>query len=164
MFLAVSSFTWLHVVVSLIGIGAGFVVMWGMLSTKRLDGWTALFLTATVLTSISGFGFKVDHFMPSHAIGILSLVVLAVALYARYRQRLSGAWNQTYLVTALVAQYLNVFVLVVQAFLKVPALKVLAPTQTELPFAAAQLVVLAGFVVAGVVAFRRSRLAVVYGY
>lgn len=157
MFLAVSSFTWLHVIVSLIGIAAGFVVMWGMLNTRRLDGVTSLFLTATILTSVSGFGFKVNHFMPSHAIGILSLVLLTVAVYARYRRQLSGGWNQVYLATALAAQYFNVFVLVVQSFLKVPALKALAPTQTEIPFAVVQATVLAVFVAVGAIALRRPR-------
>jgi hypothetical protein len=162
MLFAVSSFTWLHVIISLVGIVAGFVVTWGMLSAKRLDGWTALFLTATTLTSVSGFGFRVDRFLPSHAIGILSLVVLAVAFLARYARRLAGAWNQTYLITALVAQYFNVFVLVVQSFLKVPALKALAPTQTELPFVAVQLAVLSGFVIVGVLAIRHSRDVVLH--
>ena len=128
-----ATFTFVHVVLSLIGIAAGFVVLFGMLAAKRLEGWTALFLSTTILTSVTGFFFPVAGFMPSHAVGILSLIVLALAIYALYSGKLAGGWRRTYVVTAALAQYFNVFVLVAQLFAKVPPLKVLAPHQTEPP-------------------------------
>ena len=130
-----------HVALSLVGIGSGFIVLLGMIVGKRIDGWTALFLATTVATSVTGFGFPVEHFMPSHAIGIISLVVLVVAIFARYSRHLAGAWRWIYVVSAVVAQYFDVFVLIAQAFMKVPALKAIAPTQSEPPFLVAQLVV-----------------------
>jgi len=141
-----SAFTFLHVLISLAGIASGFVVVYGLLHGKRLDGWTALFLATTVLTSVTGFAFPFDHLLPSHKVGIISLVVLAVVILARYGFHLAGAWRRIYVVGAAVALYLNVFVAVVQAFLKVPALKTLAPTQKEPPFLIAQLVVLVIFI------------------
>jgi hypothetical protein len=144
-------YTLIHVVISLMGIFSGFVVLSGLLTAKRLDGWTALFLTTTVLTSVTGFFFPVHHFMPSHGVGIISLILLGLAIYARYPRRLAGTWRWIYVVGAVMALYLNVFVAVVQAFLKVPSLKALAPTQTEPPFKLTQLVVLAIFVVLGIV-------------
>jgi hypothetical protein len=141
-----AGFTLLHVVISLVGIFAGFVVLRGMLSSKPLDGWTGLFLTATVLTSVTGFFFPVHHFMPSHAIGILSLLILSVTIYALYGRRLGGSWRWIYVVTAMMAQYLNFFVLIVQSFMKVTPLHSLAPTQTEPSFKITQLVVLVLFV------------------
>ena len=145
-------YTIIHTLISLVGIFTGFVVLFGLLAGKRLDGWTKWFLITTVLTSVTGFGFPVHHFMPSHGVGIISLLVLAVAIYARCRRELAGAWRWIYVVGAMIALYLNVFVGVVQAFEKVPALKALAPTQTEPPFKLTQLVVLALFVVLTVVA------------
>lgn len=150
-----ATFTLVHVVLSLVGIGSGLVVLWGLLSAKRLEGWTALFLTTTAATSATGFGFPVDRFLPSHAIGIVSLVVLTIATVGRYRFHLAGGWRQAYAITSIVALYLNVFVLIVQAYLKVPALNALAPTQTEAPFAITQLVALAIFGALGVLAARR---------
>src|SRR5438132_6595447 len=144
--MAASTFTLVHVMVSLVGIVSGFVVVFGLLAGKRLDRWTALFLTSTVVTSVTGFGFPFDHLLPSHKVGIVSLVVLALAILARYRFHLAGAWRGIYVVCAALALYLNVFVAVVQAFLKVPALKALAPTQTESPFLVAQVGVLTLFV------------------
>lgn len=146
-----------HVVISLVGIFSGFVVLFGLLTDKRLDGWTALFLVTTVLTSVTGFFFPVHHFMPSHAVGIISLLALALAIYARYKRDLTGAWRKTYVITAVAALYFNVFVAVVQSFLKIPALKELAPTQTELPFKLTQLVVLILFLFLGVLAVLRFR-------
>lgn len=143
---ALATYTAVHVIISLIGIVSGLIVAAGLLSSKRLDRWTQLFLWTTALTSITGFGFPVDHLLPSHIVGALSLLVLAIAIFARYGRRLAGAWRWTYAVTAMVALYFNVFVLVVQLFQKVPALKALAPTQSEPPFAVVQLVVLAVFV------------------
>ncbi len=145
-------YTTIHTLISLVGIFTGFVVLFGLLAGKRLDGWTKWFLITTVLTSVTGFGFPAHHFMPSHGVGIISLVVLAVAIYARCRRELAGAWRWIYVVGAMIALYLNVFVGIVQAFEKAPALKVLAPTQTEPPFKLTQLVVLALFVVLTVVA------------
>src|SRR5208337_116011 len=140
-----STFTLLHVIISLAGIGSGFVVLYGLLNGKGFDGWTAIFLTTTVATSVTGFAFPFDHLLPSHKVGLISLVVLAAAIAARYVFHLAGAWGRTYVVCAGLALYLNVFVAVVQAFLKIPALKALAPTQKEPPFLVAQLVVLVIF-------------------
>src|SRR5258706_3853744 len=108
--------TLIHVAISLIGILSGFIVVSGMLAGRRLDGWTALFLATTVATSVTGFFFPVHHFMPSHAVGILSLLVLAAAIYARYSCHLAGAWRKVFVVGAIVALYFNVFVAIVQAF------------------------------------------------
>jgi len=145
------------VAISLLGIGSGFVVIWGLITDKRLDGWTKFFLTTTVLTSVTGFGFPADHFMPSHALGIISLVVLALAVIARYPRQLLGAWRWIYVIAAVAAQYLNFFVLIVQAFQKVPALKATAPTQTEPPFVIAQLAALVLFFLLGIFAVIRFR-------
>jgi len=144
----------LHVVVSLVGILSGVIVLVGMLGAKRLHGWTGLFLATTVLTSVSGFFFPRDHLLPSHIVGILSLVVLVAAILALYAFRLAGAWRWVYAAGAVVALYLNVFVAVVQAFLKLSFLKPLAPTQSEPPFLIAQLAVMAIFVVLGIAAIR----------
>jgi hypothetical protein len=143
------AFTLFHVLLSLIGIGSGFVVAYGLLTSKRLDNWTALFLITTIATSATGFLFPVHHFMPSHVIGILSLLVLGIAVLARYRYKLVGGWRRTYVITAMIAFYLNFFVLIVQSFQKVPALRALAPTQSEPPFAITQLVVLVLFALLG---------------
>jgi len=149
-----STYTFLHVLISLIGIGSGLVVMSAMLTGKRVDGWTALFLVTTAATSVTGFGFPFDHLLPSHKVGIISLVVLAVAILARYGVHLAGAWRWIYVVSASLALYLNVFVAVVQAFLKLPALRALAPTQTEPPFLVAQLAVLVLFIGLAIIAVR----------
>jgi hypothetical protein len=150
-------YTLLHVIISLIGIFSGLVVLFGLLGGKRLDGWTKWFLITTVLTSVTGFFFPFHGFTPAIGVGIISLLVLAVAIYARYPRQLAGHWRWIYVVTAVIALYFNVFVAVVQAFEKVPALKVMAPTQTEPPFKLTQLVVLALFVVLGIVAAIRFR-------
>jgi len=144
--LSLSTFTLLHVILSLAGIGSGFIVVFGLLNGKRLDGWTAIFLTTTVLTSFTGFLFPFEGFKPSYVLGVMSLVVLAVAIYARYGRRMAGAWRSTYIITAAFALYFNCFVAVVQSFLKVPALHALAPTGSEPPFLIAQCVVLAIFI------------------
>jgi hypothetical protein len=151
-----ATYTVVHVLISLAGIGSGFVVMYGLLSKKRLDGWNALFLVTTVATSVTGFGFPFTHLSPGNKIGILSMIVLAIAVVARYALHLAGAWRRTYVVCAALALYFNVFVLVVQLFEKVPALRALAPTQKEAPFLVSQLVVLALFVVLTIVAVKRS--------
>jgi hypothetical protein len=120
--------TFVHVLLSVVGILAGFVVMYGLLTEKQLDGWTATFLWTTVLTSVIGFFFPVHRLLPSHILGIISLVLLPIAIYARYSRQLAGGWGRFYVITAAMALYLNVFVLVVQLFQKVPPLKALAPT------------------------------------
>ncbi len=149
--------TFVHVLLSLIGIFAGLVVMFGLLASKPLKGWTAVFICTTVATSVTGFLFPFHRFLPSHVIGIISLVVLAVAIYALYGRSLAGAWRRIYAVMAMLALYLNVFILIVQLFMKVPALRALAPTQTEGPFKLTQLVVLVAFVVLTILASIKSR-------
>ena len=151
------TYTLVHVVISLIGIATGFVVLAGLLKNQRLDGWTAVFLVTTTATSLTGFGFPSVRLLPSHIVGAMSLVVLAVAIVARYRHRMVGRWRGTYVITAVMALYFNVFVLVVQSFQKVPALAALAPTQSEPPFAIAELIVLVAFLVLGYLAVIRFR-------
>jgi hypothetical protein len=141
----------------LIGIVAGLVAMAGLLTSTWREGWTAVFLAATVATSATGFGFPFTKLLPSHIVGIISLVVLAVALFALYGRHLSGVWRPVYVITAMIALYLNVFVLIVQSFLKIAPLKALAPTQSELPFVAAQGAALVFFVIATIVAVRKFR-------
>jgi hypothetical protein len=153
--MSASTFTNLHVIISLVGIAAGLVVLFGLLNAKVLPGWTGLFLTATILTSVTGFFFPAAHLLPSHVVGIISLVVLAIALMALYLYRLAGAWRWIYVVCAVVALYFNCFVGVVQAFQKIPAVHALAPTQAEPPFLIAQLVVLAIFIVEGFLAVKK---------
>ncbi len=145
--------TLFHVALSLIGIGAGFVVVYGLLASKMYDGWTKLFLVTTVATSVTGYMFPVHKLTPGHIVGLISLIVLTFAILARYRYRLAGGWRRTYAITAVVALYLNVFVLIVQLFEKVPALKALAPTQSEPPFQVAQL---AGLVIFALLAVRAA--------
>ncbi len=153
--MSLSTFTTLHVIISLIGIVAGIVVLLGMLGGRKLDGWTAIFLATTVLTSVTGFLFPFTKLLPSHVFGIISLVVLAIALLALYGLHLDGPWRWIYVATAVLALYLNVFVGVVQAFQKLAFLQPFAPTQTEAPFIVAQVAVLAIFVALGFVAVKR---------
>lgn len=153
--MSLAIYTTLHTILSLIGIAAGLIALFGMLGGRLLKGWTWLFLFTTVLTSVTGYGFPVTGIMPSHIFGAISLLVLAVALYALYGKRLSGAWRWIYVVTAVMALYLNSFVGVVQAFLKIPLLQTLAPTQTEPPFQIAQLATLLIFLVLGFFALRK---------
>ena len=150
--LSTARFTTLHVIISLVGIFSGAIVLIGLLSGTRHDGWTALFLATTVLTSLTGFFFPYTKLLPSHIVGVISLVVLALALVALYAFQLVGAWRGIYVVTAALALYLNVFVAMVQSFQKLPALKPLAPTQSEPPFLVTQLVVLVIFVALGAAA------------
>jgi hypothetical protein len=153
--MSLSTFTLLHVIISLAGIGSGFIVLFGLLNGKRLDGWTKIFLTTTVLTNVTGFLFPFEGLKPSYIVGGISLVVLAIAIWARYAGRLAGAARWIYVVTAAIALYLNCFVAVVQSFLKIPSLHALAPTGKEPPFAIAQCVVLAIFVVLTYLAAKR---------
>jgi hypothetical protein len=156
--MSTATYTFLHVLISLVGIGSGFIVMFGLLGGKRLDGLTAVFLATTALTSISGFGFPVEHLLPSHVVAILSLLILAIAIPARYFFHLAGAWRGIYVVGAATVLYLNMFVLIVQSFLKVPALKAVAPTQKEPPFLIAQIVALAFFVGLTILATKRFHI------
>ena len=152
-------FTLIHVVVSVLAMIAGLVVVGGLMSGARLDGWTAFFLAATILTSVSGFGFPLTQVSPAHVVGALSLGVLIVCLVARYGKHLAGRWRATYVTTAVTALYLNVFVLLVQLFAKTPALAQLAPTQREAPFAVTQGLVLLLFVWLGWAAIRGFQMA-----
>ena len=156
--MSVATFTFVHTALSLVGIVAGLIAVWGMLGSRLFERWTALFLATTVLTSVTGYFFPRDHILPSHIVGAISLVVLAIALLALYRYRLAGSWRWIYVVSAVVSLYLNVFVGVVQGFQKIPSLAVLAPTQSEPPFVIAQVVVLLGFVGIAIFALRSFRL------
>jgi hypothetical protein len=156
-----AAFTIFHVVLSLIGIGSGLVVVYGLLTANRMDGWTALFLATTLATSLTGFLFPVHKLLPSHVVGILSVIILGLAYLARYRFRLSGAWRATYVITAVIALYLNCFVAVVQSFKHIPALAMHAPTQTEPPFKVVQLVVLVLFLCLGVFSVKKFRVAAI---
>ena len=160
--MSLSTFVTVHVIISLIGIVAGIIVMFGMLGSNRMPGLTAIFLLFTILTSATGFlipPLLSDKLLPSHMIGILSLVLLAIACLALYGMKLSGAWRSVYVVTAMTSLYLNVFVLIIQAFLKVPALHALAPSvpPSEPPFAIIQGIVLVFFVLVIIGAVRRYR-------
>jgi hypothetical protein len=145
-------FTLIHVVLSLVGIFAGLVVAGGLVSGKRLDGWTGIFLLTTVLTNVTGFGFPFVKLLPGHIIGAISLVVLALVLVARYVKHLAGGWRDVYVLGAVLSLYFNVFILVVQLFSRLPALLVTAPTQKEPPFVVTQLLTLALFVWLGAAA------------
>ena len=155
--MSLATYTLVHVLISLVGIASGLVVLFGLVTAKRLEGWTALFLATTVATSVTGFGFPFEHLLPSHVVGGISIVVLAIAIAARYAFHMRGAWRHVYVLTATLALYLNVFVGVVQSFLKIPALHALAPKQTEPPFVVSQAVVLLLFVVLAIVAAIRFR-------
>ena len=150
-----NAFTSTHVLLSLIGIGAGFVVVFGLITAKGMSRWTLLFLSTTVATSVTGFLFPFHKILPSHVIGMVSLVALAIAIVARYGRHLVGSWRWLYAVNAVVALYLNVFVLIAQLFQKVPTLKAMAPTQSAAPFLVTQLVVMALFVVLGIFSVKR---------
>ena len=145
----------IHVALSVVGIVSGLVVLYGLLSGNALGGWTALFLATTILTSATGFPLAPFGFDPPRAVGILSLILLAIAVGAYYLFHLAGAWRWIYVVTAMAALYLNCFVLVIQGFLKVPALHDLAPTQSEPPFLIAQSAVLIIFIAFGLLALRK---------
>jgi hypothetical protein len=153
----VTTFTLLHVVLSLVGIFAGLVVVGGLAAGKQLDGWTTVFLVTTVLTSVTGFGFAFVTLLPSHVVGIISLVILPVVIVARYWKHLTGGWRTVYVVGTVLALYLNAFVLIVQPFRRVPALIVAAPTQKEPPFVVTQLLVLVLFVWLGRAALKGFR-------
>jgi len=153
--MSTGAFTLLHVAISLIAIACGVVVTIGLWRAQRVPLWTAAFLVTTVATSVTGFLFHSKSFGPPHVVGVISLLILALALVALYGYRLTGAWRWIYVAGALAAFYLNVFVAVVQAFQKLPFLNALAPKGSEPPFAITQLLVLAGFIALGVIAARR---------
>jgi hypothetical protein len=160
--MSLATFVQVHVIISLIGIVAGIVVMFGMLGSNRMPGLTAIFLLTTILTSATGFlipPLLFDKTLPSHMIGLLSLLLLAIACIALYIMRLSGSWRWIYVLTALLSLYFNVFVLVIQSFLKVPALHALAPGEPPGGpiFGVAQGVVLVFFVLVTIGAVRRFR-------
>jgi hypothetical protein len=158
--MTLQTFTVVHTALSLIGIVSGLVVVIDLLGGKQRGKWTALFLLTTVLTSVTGFLFPFDHLLPSHKVGMISLVALVIGILARYPMDLAGGWRRTYVLSAVLALYLNVFMLVVQLFLKVPSLRALVPTQQEPPFFVAQLIVLALFIwlaIAAVKGFREDR-------
>ncbi|WP_028138743.1 hypothetical protein [Bradyrhizobium japonicum] len=160
--LSLPAFTMVHVVISLIAIAAGLVVMFGLLGSKSMPGLTAIFLAFTILTSATGFLFPFEKLLPSHVIGLISLALLAIACVALYGMKLAGAWRPVYIVTAMISLYFNVFVLVIQSFLKVPALAALAPSVPPAPpsgpvFAVVQGIVLVFFVVLTIGAWRRFK-------
>jgi hypothetical protein len=159
--LSLSAFTTLHVIISLIAIVAGLVVMFGMLGSNRMPGLTAIFLVLTILTSVTGFMFPNNTVTPGIVVGILSCILLAIACIALYLMHLSGAWRWIYVVTALASLYLNVFVLVIQSFLKIPVLHALAPGNPPAgpAFAVVQGIVLVFFVIMTIGAWRRFRPA-----
>jgi hypothetical protein len=148
-------YTIIHTLISLVAIFTGLVVVLGMLGGDRLDGWTKWFLVTAVATTVTGFFFPFHGFTPAIGLGIISLLALAVAIYARYPRQLVRHWRWIYVVTAVAALYFNVFVGVVQSFEKIPALHALAPTQTEPVFKFTQLLVLVIFVSLGIVAAMR---------
>jgi hypothetical protein len=156
MIFGLDGFTGLHVAISLVALASGFMVEAGLLSAAPMRGTNHLFLATTVATSVTGFFFPFSQVGPAHIVGAVSLVVLAVAVYAFYGAKLAGPWRRIYAATATAALYLNVFVLVVQTFVKNPTLVALAPTQSELPFAVTQGIVLLVFVVLGYVAVSRA--------
>ncbi len=159
MILGMTTYTFIHVLISLVGIASGLVVAWGLLASRGLAGWTAVFLATTLATSVTGFFFPFHGFTPAIAVGILSVAILAPAIFALYGRRLAGLWRPVYIVGAVAALYLNVFVLIVQLFLKVPPLHALAPTGTEPPFQIVQGAALIAFVAIGFLSLRRFRVA-----
>ena len=159
--MSTATFTQLHVIISLIGIASGFIVVLAMLGGSGAPAWAAIFLATTVATSVTGFMFHFASFGPPEIVGAISLVVLGLAILALYSYRLAGAWRRIYVVTAVLALYLNVFVGVVQTFQKVAFFHALAPTQTEPPFAVAQGIVLLVFIALGLAAVKKFRSATV---
>jgi hypothetical protein len=162
--LSTANFTLLHVIISLVAIACGLVALFGMLRSRRIPGWTLVFLLMTVLTSATGFLFPIHGFTPALGVGAISLAILLLALIALYVRHLAGAWRWVYVVTAVAALWFNVFVLIVQSFQKISFLNPLAP-QVGPPFAEpqnthfmiAQVVALLFFLVLGLVAALRFR-------
>jgi hypothetical protein len=155
--MSIGAFTLLHVIITLVAIGSGLIVVGGMFASHRLPVTTALFLLTTALTSVTGFLFPIHGFTPALGVGIVGSVILVVALFALYKEHLVGAWRWIYVITAVASLYLNVFVLVVQSFVKISALNALAPTQSEPPFAVTQVIVLAIFILIALIAVIKFR-------
>jgi hypothetical protein len=155
--MSIGAFTLLHVIITLVAIGSGLIVVGGMFASRRLPVTTALFLFTTALTSLTGFLFPIHGLTPALRVGILACVILAVALFALYKDDLAGVWRWIFVITAVASLYLNVFVLVVQSFVKVSALNALAPTQSEPPFTITQAVVLAIFILIALIAVMKFR-------
>jgi hypothetical protein len=155
--MSVGAFTVLHVVITLVAIGSGLIVVGGIFASHKLPVTTALFLFTTALTSVTGFLFPIHGFTPALGVGIVACVILAVALFALYKEHLVGAWRWIYVIAAVASLYLNVFVLVVQSFVKISALNALAPTQSEPPFAITQAVALAIFILIALIAVVKFR-------
>jgi len=153
----IPTFTLFHVVLSLVGIVAGLVVVGGLMAGVRLDGWIGLFLVSTVLTNVTGFGFPFRVLLPSHIVGAVSLILLPVAIAARYWKHLTGSWRRAFVVTSVLALYLNVFVLVVQLFQKTPGLLLVAPGQKGPAFVATHFLILGIFTWLGRAALRGFR-------
>jgi hypothetical protein len=149
-----TTFTGLHTWLSLVALVAGVFVVIGLIGNRTRPLWTVLFLAAAVATSVTGFGFPFTRFLPSHGVGVVALVILAVASLARYGFRYAGAWRWIYAAASVASLYLLVFVAIAQAFQKVPSLARLAPTASEPPFVITQLVVLALFAGLGIAAAR----------
>lgn len=156
MILGMTPFTLVHVLISLAGIISGFVVIDGFLKAKKLDGWNAFFLVMTILTSVTGFFFPRNGVTPGQIVGAISLVLLVIAVLARYPLHFSGAGRWLYVITAVIAQYFNFAVLIIQSFQKVGPLKDLAPTQSEPPFLVAQVIALVLFVLLGIFSLRNT--------
>jgi hypothetical protein len=161
---SIATFTILHVIITLIAIATGFIVMFGMVCSKKMSGWSAIFWLTTLLTSVTGFMFPIHGFTPALGVGGFAMVVLAIGLLARYVKRFAGSWRWIYAVTAVVSLYLNFFVLIVQAFQKIPLINPLAPVvgppfagATNTQFAIAQGVALVFFVVMGIVTALKFR-------
>jgi len=159
--MSIALLTQLHVLISLFAIVAGVVVVYGMLQADTMATWTHLFLATTIATSLTGFLFPITKFTPALAFGVLSILVLIPTVLAVYKFKLTGRWRTIYVVGAIFALYLNLFVLIVQSFLKIPSLHVLAPQGNEPPFAVAQAILLVSAILAGFFAVRRFRNAAV---
>ncbi|MBL8582203.1 MAG: hypothetical protein JNL61_08260 [Rhizobiaceae bacterium] len=157
MFFGVSTLQTFHVLISLVAIASGIVVVWGLITSRPFGALTAVFLVTTLLTNLTGFLFPFNGFTPAIGVGIVGTIVVALCLLARYPMRMQQGWRGVFVVTAVISLYLNLFVLVVQLFLKVPALHAYAPTGSEPPFAVAQGLVLIACVLAGIIAYRRFR-------
>ncbi|MDZ4367618.1 MAG: hypothetical protein U0987_11425 [Afipia sp.] len=157
--MSLATFTVLHLIISMIAIGLGFIVAGGLLASNRMPGWTLWFLVLTILTNATGFLFPFTKILPSHVVAIISLVLLAVAVYALYGKDLSGVWRTVYVVTAMLALWFNVFVLIAQSFQKVALLNVYAPTGAEPPFAITQGIVLVFFIGLIILGIKRFKMA-----
>jgi hypothetical protein len=157
MIFGTSPLTFVHVVISLIGIGSGLIVLYGLIKKRRLEAWTAVFLATTVATSVTGFLFPITKVTPGIVVGVVSLVLLTGAVVARYAYSMVGFWRPVYVITAVISLYLNCLVLVVQSFMKVPPLHALAPAGNEPPVMVTQVVMMLAFIVLGVLATIRCK-------